>query len=166
MSQNSIISHYILSIDQMGKYINDLSDQEIKKVFTPMNSIGWLLGHCSFYNYSIANKINGDDIPEDVKNYMNGSPHSTPDLDFIKNLWFDSVEKAKHSLNTIEEEDLKNKITAEFKNNGVSEKINLGTDISRLIFHLWNHLGEIASVRQLLGKNPGNPGYGKWDWRF
>lgn len=166
MSQNSIISHYILSIDQMGKYINDLSDQEIKKVFTPMNSIGWLLGHCSYYNYSIANKINGDDIPEDVKNYMNGSPHSTPDLDFIKNLWFDSVEKAKHSLNTIEEEDLKNKITAEFKNNGVSEKINLGTDISRLTFHLWNHLGEIASVRQLLGKNPGNPGYGKWDWRF
>lgn len=166
MSQNSIISHYILSIEQMDKYINDLSDEDIKKVFAPMNCIGWLLGHCSFYNYSISSKINGDDMPEDAKNYMNGSPHSTPDLDFIKNLWFDSVKKAKLSLSTVEENDLKNKITAEFKHNGDLEKINLGTDISRLIFHLWNHLGEIASVRQLLGKNPGNPGYGKWDWRF
>ena len=63
-------------------------------------------------------------------------------------------------------QDLKNKFTAEFKHGSEVEKINLGTDISRLIFHLWNHLGEIASVRQLLGKKPGNPGYGKWDWRY
>ena len=37
---------------------------------------------------------------------------------------------------------------------------NLGTVMTRMIFHSWNHLGEIASVRQLIGKNPGNPGYG------
>ena len=137
MSINSIVSHYLLSIDQMDAYINDLSDSDIKKVFEPMNCIGWLLGHCSYYNFSIANKIHDKDIPDEAKNYMNGSPHSTPSLDEIKYLW-------KHS----------------------TEKINLGTDISRLIFHLWNHLGEIAAVRQLLGKTPGNPGYGKWDWRY
>ena len=101
MNKNTIISHYLLSIGQMGAYINDLTDSEIKKVFEPMNCIGWLLGHCSYYNFSIANKISNTAIPEEAKKYMNGMPHSTP-----------------------------------------------------------------GSVRQLLGKKPGNPGYGKWNWRY
>lgn len=166
MSKNTIISHYLLSIDQMDAYINDLTDIEIKKVFKPLNCIGWLLGHCSFYNFSIANKISNKDIPEEAKKYMNGSPHSTPNLDEILNLWKLSTDIVKNSLNNFNEEELKNKYTAEFKHGSEAEKVNLGTDISRLIFHLWNHLGEIASVRQLLGKTPGNPGYGKWDWRY
>ena len=166
MNKNSIISHYLLSIDQMGAYINDLTDSEIKKIFEPMNCIGWLLGHCSYYNFSIANKISNKDIPEEAKKYMNGMPHSTPELDEILNLWKSSTDIVKDSLINLDEQELKNKFTSEFKHGSEAEKINLGTDISRLIFHLWNHLGEIASVRQLLGKKPGNPGYGKWDWRY
>ncbi len=166
MSKNLIVSHYLLSIDQMDAYINDLSDDDVKKVFDPMNCIGWLIGHCSYYNFSIANKIHNKDIPDEAKNYMNGSPHSTPGLHEIKNLWKYSTEAVKDSLNKLEEVELKDKFTAEFNHGSKAEKINLGTDISRLIFHLWNHLGEIASVRQLLGKTPGNPGYGKWDWRY
>ena len=150
----------------MDAYINDLSDDDIKKVFDPMNCIGWLIGHCSYYNFSIANKIHNKDIPDEAKNYMNGSPHSTPGLHEIKYLWKYSTDTVKVSLNKLEEVELKDKFTAEFNHGGEAEKINLGTDISRLIFHLWNHLGEIASVRQLLGKTPGNPGYGKWDWRY
>ena len=166
MNKNTIISHYLLSIDQMGAYINDLTDSEIKKIFEPMNCIGWLLGHCSYYNFSIANKISNKDIHEEEKKYMNGMPHSTPELDEILNLWKSSTDIVKDSLINLDERELKNKFTAEFKHGSEAEKINLGTDISRLIFHLWNHLGEIASVRQLLGKKPGNPGYGKWDWRY
>ena len=102
----------------------------------------------------------------EAKKYMNGMPHSTPELDEILNLWKSSTDIVKDSLINLDEQELKNKFTAEFKHGSEAEKINLGTDISRLIFHLWNHLGEIASVRQLLGKKPGNPGYGKWDWRY
>ena len=76
MNRNSIVSHYLLSIDQMDAYINDLSDSDIKKVFEPMNCIGWLLGHCSYYNFSIANKIHDIDIPDEYKglNYFNITP--------------------------------------------------------------------------------------------
>ncbi|GIS28948.1 MAG: hypothetical protein CM15mP129_11450 [Chloroflexota bacterium] len=31
MNRNSIVSHYLLSIDQMDAYINDLSDSDIKR---------------------------------------------------------------------------------------------------------------------------------------
>ena len=68
----------------------------------------------------------------------------------------------KNSLKLISDEDLSSKITW-VKDD---EKINFGTDIRRMTFHYWNHLGEIASVRQLLGKDPGNPGYGSWSWRY
>ena len=57
-------------------------------------------------------------------------------------------------------------MTIRILNNDSYDVDNLGTVMTRMIFHSWNHLGEIASVRQLLGKNPGNPGYGKWDWKY
>ena len=123
MNKNTIISHYLLSIDQMGAYINDLTDSEIKKVFEPMNCIGWLLGHCSFYNFSIANKISNTVIPEEAKKYMNGMPHSTPGYDEILNLWKSSTDIVKDSLSRLDEENLKNKFTDEFKHGSEAEKI-------------------------------------------
>ena len=108
--------------------------------------------------------------PEDVEKFSNGQPHSTPDLEFIINLWNKSVKVVKKSLSEVTDLDLETKITWVNKNKNwdvnQDEKINLGTDLARYLFHHWNHLGEIASVRQLLGKDPGNPGYGKWDWRY
>ena len=107
-------------------------------------------------------KVKNINIPEEANNYRNGQPHSTPDLKDIVKLWEDSVATVKNSLKLISDEDLSSKITW-VKDD---EKINFGTDISRMTFHYWNHLGEIASVRQLLGKDPGNPGYGSWSWRY
>ncbi|MBM01905.1 MAG: hypothetical protein CL762_04220 [Chloroflexi bacterium] len=162
MSSHILSGYYELSIDQMNNYYKDLSDSDVKKVFPPLNSIGWLMGHSAVYNYEIANKIKEIEIPEEADKYRNGQPHSTPDLDNIVNLWEDSVSVVKGSLKLLTDEDLSSKIT--WIKDG--EEINLGTDISRMTFHYWNHLGEIASVRQLLGKDPGNPGYGSWTWRY
>ncbi len=162
MSVHILAGHYNLAIDQMKNYYNDLTDSDIKKVFPPLNCIGWLMGHSAVYNYIIANKIKEIHIPKDADKYRNGQPHSMPNLIEITNLWEDSVGIAKNSLKLLTEEKLLEK--------GIwikdGEEINLGTDISRMTFHYWNHLGEIASVRQLLGKNPGNPGYGSWGWRY
>jgi len=170
MSKHIMTGMYNLAIDQMEIYHNDLSDNDIKKVFPPMNCIGWLIGHSARYNYAVANKVDGVIIPEDVEKFSNGQPHSTPDLEFIINLWNKSVKVVKKSLSEVTDLDLETKITWVNKNKNwdvnQDEKINLGTDLARYLFHYWNHLGEIASVRQLLGKDPGNPGYGKWDWRY
>ena len=162
MSSHIVTGHYELSIDQMENYYIDLSDSDVKRVFPPLNCIGWLMGHSAVYNYEIANKVKNINIPEEANNYRNGQPHSTPDLKDIVKLWEDSVATVKNSLKLISDEDLSSKITW-VKDD---EKINFGTDISRMTFHHWNHLGEIASVRQLLGKDPGNPGYGSWSWRY
>lgn len=162
MSSHIVTGHYELSIDQMKNYYIDLSDSDVKRVFPPLNCIGWLMGHSAVYNYEIANKVKNINIPEEANNYRNGQPHSTPDLKDIVKLWEDSVATVKNSLKLISDEDLSSKITW-VKDD---EKINFGTDISRMTFHYWNHLGEIASVRQLLGKDPGNPGYGSWSWRY
>ena len=162
MSSHIITGQYELSIDQMENYYKDLTDNDIKKVFPPLNSIGWLMGHSSVYNYEIANKIKEIEIPEEANKYRNGQPHSTPDLKDIVSLWENSVLTVKNSLKLLTDDDLSSKITWIKED----EEINFGTDITRMIFHYWNHLGEIASVRQLLGKNPGNPGYGSWGWRY
>ena len=162
MSSHIVTGHYELSIDQMENYYRDLSDSDVKRVFPPLNCIGWLMGHSAVYNYEIANKVKNINIPEEANNYRNGQPHSTPDLKDIVKLWEDSVATVKNSLKLISDEDLSSKITW-VKDD---EKINFGTDISRMTFHYWNHLGEIASVRQLLGKDPGNPGYGAWRGRY
>lgn len=159
---HALIGQFLLTNDQVKKYYLDLSDDDIKAVFKPINCIGWLIGHMALGNYQFLFKNIGNDIPEDAKLYGNGQPHSTPDRDLIINMWEDSADNLKNWIINVSDDDLINNMTGKMKD----EKVNLGTDLSRMMFHTWNHLGEIASVRQLLGKDPGNPGYGSWDWRF
>jgi hypothetical protein len=159
---HALIGQFLLTNDQVNKYYFDLSDDDIKAVFKPINCIGWLIGHMALGNYQFLFKNIGNVIPEDAKLYGNGQPHSTPDKNFILNMWEDSADNLKKWIINVSDDDLINNMTGKMKD----EKVNLGTDLSRMMFHTWNHLGEIASVRQLLGKDPGNPGYGSWDWRF
>ena len=63
MSSHIVTGHYELSIDQMENYYRDLSDSDVKRVFPPLNCIGWLMGHSAVYNYEIANKVKNINIP-------------------------------------------------------------------------------------------------------
>ena len=157
-----IIEQYKITNNQVLNYINDISDEESKAIFTPLNCISWTLGHLSRYNnLTFAARLKGEQIPEKFRDFENGSPHSQKDLSYVKGLWQQTLNDTDKFLDNIKEEDL-NRVL----NNDSYDIDNLGTVMTRMIFHSWNHLGEIASVRQLLGKNPGNPGYGKWDWKY
>ena len=157
-----IIDQYKITNNQVLNYINDISDEESKAIFTPLNCISWTLGHLSRYNnLTFAARLKGEQIPEKFRDFENGSPHSQKDLSYVKGLWEQTLNDTDKFLDNIKEEDL-NRVL----NNDSYDVDNLGTVMTRMIFHSWNHLGEIASVRQLLGKNPGNPGYGKWDWKY
>lgn len=157
-----IIDQYKITNNQVLNYINDISDEESKAIFTPLNCISWTLGHLSRYNnLAFAARDKGEEIPEKFRDFENGSPHSQKDLSYVKGLWEQTLNDTDKFLDNLKEEDLKRIL-----NNDSYDVDNLGTVMTRMIFHSWNHLGEIASVRQLLGKNPGNPGYGKWDWKY
>ena len=157
-----IIDQYKITNNQVLNYINDISDEESKAIFAPLNCISWTLGHLSRYNnLTFATRDKGEQIPEKFRDFENGSPHSQKDLSYVKGLWEKTLNDTDKFLDNLKEEDLKRIL-----NNDSYDVDNLGTVMTRMIFHSWNHLGEIASVRQLLGKNPGNPGYGKWDWKY
>tara|TARA_B100000315_G_C14425783_1_gene517763 strand:+ start:155 stop:640 length:486 start_codon:yes stop_codon:yes gene_type:complete len=157
-----IIEQYKITNNQVLNYINDISDEESKAIFAPLNCISWTLGHLSRYNnLTFAARDKGEQIPEKFRDFENGSPHSQKDLSYVKGLWEKTLNDTDKFLDNLKEEDLKRIL-----NNDSYDVDNLGTVMTRMIFHSWNHLGEIASVRQLLGKNPGNPGYGKWDWKY
>ena len=157
-----IIDQYKITNNQVLNYINDISDEESKAIFAPLNCISWTLGHLSRYNnLAFAARAKGEQIPEEFRDFENGSPHSQKDLSYVKGLWEKTLNDTDKFLDNLKEEDLKRIL-----NNDSYDVDNLGTVMTRMIFHSWNHLGEIASVRQLLGKNPGNPGYGKWDWKY
>lgn len=160
MSTNTV-EIYKITNNVLRDYFNDLSNQEGKKIFKPMNCISWMIGHLACINYNIvARNSKNRSIPDINDKFGNGSPHFQPEILDVISLWETSVRECFAFLDQMEEEDLKNKISDSKMN------FNLGTDISRLTFHAWNHMGEIAAVRQFLGKDPGNPGYGKWDWRY
>ena len=163
-----IIYQYKITNNQVLNYINDINDSESKTVFEPLNCISWTIGHLARYNnLAFASRSRGVKVPDKFRDFENGSPHSQKDLIYVKGLWLETLNATEKFLDSLEEKDLKKVPDNEsYIELNKKEEENLGTFMTRRIFHSWNHLGEIASVRQLLGKDPGNPGYGKWDWKY
>ncbi|MBA30388.1 MAG: hypothetical protein CL905_00875 [Dehalococcoidia bacterium] len=157
-----IIDQYRITNNQVLNYIDDVTDEESKLIFEPLNCISWTLGHLARYNnLTFAARSRGVEIPNEFKDFENGAPHSQKDLSYVKGLWHKTLSDTEKFLDGLNENDL-----VKVLDNDSYNVDNLGTVMTRMIFHSWNHLGEIASVRQLIGKNPGNPGYGKWDWKY
>ena len=63
--------------------------------------------------------------------------------------WQDACKASKTWLQTTTNESLQ-----EICSNPLVERENWGTLMVRCIFHTWCHLGEISSIRQILGHKP------------
>lgn len=113
-----------------------------------MNSIGWMVGHlASFEQFAWLEIAQGQTVSEAVKACRFGQPASTPPLDEMTAAWNEIVAMADAYLDTLTDEELAS--TLSWKGKPLHE--NIGTFILRQTWHYWYHLGEMQSIRQMLG---------------
>lgn len=135
---------------EFERNLQGLEDEDARKRIEPMNSISWIIAHVAnqHHIFFIAWQ-QGKNSQERYLPYGYGSPASQPPLEEAIGLWRDACKDALDYLVTLTESDL-----FERPVDRSPESENMGTLITRCIFHTWCHLGEISSIRQVLGHKP------------
>jgi hypothetical protein len=76
-----------------------------------------------------------------------GQPASTPPLKEMLDTWRQVTRAADDFLDTLDDARLEDRL--EFRGKVLPD--NIGTRLSRVIYHYWYHLGEGQAIRQMLG---------------
>jgi hypothetical protein len=147
---HTLVDMLYLSRREFERNLVDLKDEDARKRIEPMNCISWIIAHvaCQHRAYFV-DWPEGKSIDPRYAPYGYGSPPSQPPLDQAMKLWRDAVDESKAWLEAATDESLK-----EICQNSLANGENWGALLVRCIFHTWCHLGEISSVRQVLGHKP------------
>jgi hypothetical protein len=144
---HTLVQMLYLSRREFERNLAGLSDEDARKRIEPMNCISWIIGHVAcqhrayFVDWPADKRIDSRYLP-----YGYGSPPSGPPLDEAMSLWRDACRDSDAWLHAATEESLK-----DICKNPLAGGENWGTLLVRCTFHTWCHLGEISSIRQVLG---------------
>ncbi|CAA9574813.1 MAG: hypothetical protein AVDCRST_MAG18-2419 [uncultured Thermomicrobiales bacterium] len=135
-----------------GEWVRALAgvtDDEARRRFPPMNSIGWTIAHLAAQEQRYwLHRAQGKTILPQLDALAGyGSPASTPPLDEARALWHTIVAAVDPYLDTLTTASLQDHLIIE----GRPHDESIGTTLRRVTYHYWYHLGEVAAIRQLLG---------------
>jgi len=114
----------------------------------PMNSISWMIGHLAWHERLISidrgQGIRAEPILDAV---ANGAPASTPDMAAMWAAWHRVIDMADPFLDGLTAADLERPLP----HDGRSSPTLAGSQLQRITYHYWCHIGEASAVRQILG---------------
>ena len=147
---HTLVQMLYLSRQEFERNLVGLTDEDARKRIEPMNCISWIIAHVAcqhrmfFIDWPAGRQTDTRYTP-----YNYGSPASQPPLDEVMTLWRDACKDSDEFLQVATSQSLQDR-GALTTPGGESR----GTLIVRCIFHTWCHLGEISSIRQILGHHP------------
>lgn len=145
-----LVQMYNLARREFERNLNGLTDGDARKRIEPMNCISWIIGHVSWQQHTcFVDWPQGKESAPRYRLYAPGSPASQPPLEEVMTLWRDACNEADVWLQAATSDSL------QVRSHPTSpEGESGGTLLVRCIFHTWCHLGEISSIRQVLGHRP------------
>ena len=128
--------------------LQGVTDEEARRHFGPMNCISWMIGHLAWQEHLYwLRRAQGRTLVPEIERFGFGQPMTTALLDEVWPAWQAIVEGADPFLDTLTTEAL----LTHYAVDGVPHPESIGTQMQRVIYHYWFHLGEAQAVRQLLG---------------
>jgi hypothetical protein len=129
--------------------LNRVTEADGAKRLEPMNSIGWIVGHLAWQEHRYwLYRAQGTVLRPDLNALVGfGAPASTPSLSEMLATWRTVTEAADPYLDRITAEELLREPITRGKPLGTT----IGSLMLRTTYHYWFHIGEILSIRQMLG---------------
>lgn len=128
--------------------LRGLSPEDAKRRLEPMNSISWMVGHLAWHERLIwLERAQGLRVEPILDSVATGEPATTPELAAMWAAWRRMVERADAFLDTLTSADLERPLT----HDGRRQAPPAGTQLQRITYHYWSHIGEASAVRQILG---------------
>ena len=146
---HTLVQMYYLTRKEFERNLRGLTDEDARKRIEPMNCISWIIAHVANQQHAFfVDWPQGKERDPRYRPYGYGSPASQPTLEEALSLWRDACQEADAWLQAATSEYLQK------KSSNSPEGESWGTLIVRCTFHTWCHLGEISSIRQILGHKP------------
>ena len=128
--------------------LDGVTAEEAARRFGSMNSIGWIVGHLAWHEQLYwLQRVQGRTVVPEVAESAYGAAARTPPLDRMLAAWRTITEAADPYLDTLTTETL----STHYQVSGKPHRESIGTNLRRLTYHYWFHLGESQAIRQLLG---------------
>jgi hypothetical protein len=117
--------------------------------FGQMNCISWIVGHLAWHEQRsfLQRPQNIILFPQLNEVFRYGAPMSTPSLKEMLDIWQAVTKAADPYLDSLTTEILLTDLLL----NGEPVGQTRGTVLRRITYHYWYHLGEILSIRQMIG---------------
>ena len=148
---HSLVLQLRFTRSEFIRALEGVSETDAKRRLEPMNCISWILGHLA--NQEQRYWIMRPGLPliyPDLHALVGyGSPPTQPSLTEMRRAWTDITTSTDRYLETLDPERMQQFFTVPGKVTKVNESIV--TLLLRNIYHYWYHLGEIMSIRQMLG---------------
>ena len=148
---HTLVDMLYLSRKEFERNLYGLNDEDSRKRIEPMNCISWIIAHVADQHHAFfVAWPYGKEVESRYMPYAYGQPASQPSLEESLALWRDACQDSEGWLNSVTDNILREK--PEVATSLVDE--DFGALMVRCIFHTWCHLGEISSIRQILGHKP------------
>lgn len=148
---HTLVEMYHIARREFERNLTGLKEDDARKRIEPMNCISWIIGHVAHQQHSFfVNWPQGKGDDPRFQQYGYGSLPSQPSFAEVMSLWQIACEESDVWLNAATDDHLKQVFVR--PDGGATE--NGGTLLVRATFHTWCHLGEISSIRQILGHHP------------
>jgi hypothetical protein len=142
---NMLIELHYLTRREFERNLDGLTDEDARKRMGKMNCISWIIAHvaCQMRAFYV-DWPRGKELDERYKPYGYQAKATQPPLAEAMELWREACRDSDAWLQSATEESLLKTYPSIVNENG-------GTLLARSNFHTWFHLGEINSIRQMLG---------------
>jgi hypothetical protein len=128
--------------------LRGLGEADAQRRLEPMNSISWMVGHLAWHERLISmERAQGLTVEPILDTVASGLPASTPTLKSMWAAWHRVTDDADAYLDTLTTEDL----LVPLPHDGRPHPPTAGSQLQRITYHYWSHIGEASAVRQILG---------------
>src|SRR5215469_11455250 len=126
-----------------------VTEEEALQHCGQMNSIGWIVGHLAWQEqrYTLIRPQGMTLIPDLNTEFAFGAPMTTPALARTLKAWREITKSSEPFLDSLTTRALLKDLPL----NGKSVGQTVGDALRRMTYHYWFHIGEIQSIRQMLG---------------
>jgi len=128
--------------------LRGLTEADAVRRLEPMNSISWMVGHLAWHERLVwIERGQGLRVEPALDAVANGQPASTPSLKAMWASWRRMLELADPFLDELTTADL----LVPLPHDPRQDPPAAGSQIQRITYHYWSHIGEASAVRQILG---------------
>ena len=146
---HSLVTQLRFARIELLRALVNLPEADAQERLMPMNSIGWIIGHLAQQEQqNWLTRLHGQTLyPQITEQFGYGQPASTPPLHEVLSAWQAITDASNPFLDQLTTADLQ----APMFKDGELPGANVGTFMLRVTYHYWFHIGEILSIRQILG---------------